>query len=214
MQCKRTGWEIMFLGHLTSLYYLAFFFFPCKRPLRQEKISVNVLRSRFTRDFLWYHILSGKIITFSLPVMYIYILKAEQLFDACGIISQVGEKKFVVNMGQWYLEWCQWLDYAHKFDGKITEIYRCVLFFINNGLLNCLTNKNFVGHFSFFSPLHKTRREHFLRKKDFLNFFRRNNNDNVGWWKTKPENNNENNPKLLQRARRAQNLKWSSRKIS
>jgi hypothetical protein len=35
-----------------------------------------IFGSRFSRDFLWHHILSGKIITFSLAVMFIHILKA------------------------------------------------------------------------------------------------------------------------------------------
>jgi hypothetical protein len=79
----------MFLGHLTSLREAIF------RSLSNDrfhtKISVNVLRSRFGRDFLWYHILSGKIITFSLPVMYIYILKAELFIDACKDIFFFGQ---------------------------------------------------------------------------------------------------------------------------
>jgi hypothetical protein len=80
--------KIMLLGHLTSLREAIPFVSPNDRF--GTKISMNVLRSRFRRDFLWYHILSGKIITFSLPVMYIYILKAELFIDACKDIFRAG----------------------------------------------------------------------------------------------------------------------------
>lgn len=110
-----------FLGHSTSSVEI-FAPFPMLSDFeaRGERRMTMIFGSRFSRDFLWYHILSGKIITFSLPVMDIYILKAALSSlpqidgDFClqvkvADVAVGGE--FDVNMGRWCSKWRHWFHY-------------------------------------------------------------------------------------------------------
>lgn len=97
MQLAGLDLNSRFLGHcgffnrsessFSDVYIIAY------ESNKTKKRVAMIFGSRFTRDFLWYHILSGKIITFSLPVTDIYILKAasrcsfHSLHNGCEINS-------------------------------------------------------------------------------------------------------------------------------
>lgn len=119
--------KIMFLGHSTSLLATTFAF--SSLTLRDyEKRALDDIWITFQQGFLWYHILSGKIITFSLPVMSIYILKAEWYRFSLGQVKVAKGKKVsgfrnILDddsiIGHWYFEWWHRLDYGDQFDGKL-----------------------------------------------------------------------------------------------